>query len=62
MILGAMDQKIWVFEVLRRSLGRAKVVEEKAGHVLEPTSKSWPLVQKMEGRKKKTSKKMGTAR
>jgi hypothetical protein len=25
MILGAMDQKLWVFEVFRRSLGRAGI-------------------------------------
>jgi hypothetical protein len=33
MILGATYQKLWVFEVFRRSLGQG-------GHVLEPTSKS----------------------
>jgi hypothetical protein len=25
MILGAMDQKLWVFEVLKRSLGKAGI-------------------------------------
>jgi hypothetical protein len=31
----------------------------QGGHVLEPTSKSWPLAQKVEGRKKKKFKKNG---
>jgi hypothetical protein len=30
---GPMDQKLWVFEVFRRSLG-------KGGHVMEPMRKS----------------------
>jgi hypothetical protein len=31
----------------------------QGGHVLEPTSKSWPLAQKVEGRKKNIFKKNG---
>jgi hypothetical protein len=47
MILGTTDQKLWVFEVLRRSLGQG-------GHVLEPIRKSWPHEQKMgAGRRKR---------
>jgi hypothetical protein len=31
----------------------------QGGHVLEPTSKSWPHVQKVEGKRKNNSKRMG---
>ena len=42
-----MDQKLWMFDFFKE-----KSVQGK--HVLEPTSKSWPHVQKIEGRKKKS--------
>jgi hypothetical protein len=42
-IFGPMDQKLWMFETFRRSLGRL-------GMWL--TGKSWPHVQKKEGRRK----------
>jgi hypothetical protein len=35
--------------------------KEKSRHVLEPTSKSWPLAQKVEGMKKKKFKKNGNS-
>jgi hypothetical protein len=51
MILGAMDQKLWVFEVFKKSLSRAGMCWS---HM--PTLPRSPA-QKVEGRRKKKSKK-----
>jgi ribosomal protein S30 len=53
-IFGPIDQKLWVFEVSRRSLGRAGMCRSQSARV-DHLRKKWRA-----GRKK-NSRKMGTA-
>jgi hypothetical protein len=55
---GPMDQKLWVFEVSRRSLGRAG----PAGMCWSQPVRVDHLHKKWRARRKKNSRKMGTAR
>jgi hypothetical protein len=49
----------WIYESKVMGVWSFKEKSRQGGHVLEPTSKSWPLMQKVEGREKKKFKKDG---
>jgi hypothetical protein len=59
---GKKKRIFWTYGSKVMGVWSFKEKSGQGGHVLEPTSKSWPLAQKEEGRKKKISRKMGTAR
>jgi hypothetical protein len=58
---GKKNRIFWTYGSKVMGVWSFKEKSGHGGHVLEPTSKSWPLAQKVEGRKKKNSRKMGTA-
>jgi hypothetical protein len=58
---GKKKRIFWTYGLKVMDVWSLKEKSRHGGHVLEPTSKSWPLVQKVEGRKKKKFKKNGNS-
>jgi hypothetical protein len=56
---GKKNRIFWTYESKVMGDWSFKEKSGQGGHVLEPTNKSWPLAQKVEGRKKKNFKKNG---
>jgi hypothetical protein len=56
---GKKNRIFWTYESKVMGVWSFKEKSGQGGHVLEPTNKSWPLAQKVEGRKKKHFKKNG---
>jgi hypothetical protein len=59
-LAGEKNHIFWTYGSKVMGVWSFKEKSGQGGHVLEPTSKSWPLAQKVEGRKEKKFKKMGT--
>jgi hypothetical protein len=53
------NRSFWTYGSKVMGVWSFKEKSGQGGHVLEPTNKSWPLAQKVEGRKKKNFKKNG---
>jgi hypothetical protein len=56
---GKKNRSFWTYGSKVMGVWSFKEKSGQGGHVPEPTNKSWPLAQKVEGRKKKNFKKNG---